>query len=87
MLLPADIEAVAQRELPPVRPDAMVVPHHGSSTTDLAWLEGALGYTAVLSYGENTYGHPHPDVLAVLEASGATVHHTMLEGDVTIPLG
>jgi competence protein ComEC len=87
MLLPADIEAVAQRELPPVRPDAMVVPHHGSSTTDLAWLEGALGSMAVLSYGENTYGHPHPDVLAVLDASGATVHHTMLEGDVTIPLG
>jgi len=87
ILLPADIEAVAQRELPPVRPDLLVVPHHGSSTTDLAWLEAVLGPVAVLSYGENTYGHPHPAVLSVLEVAGADVYHTMLDGDVTIPLG
>jgi beta-lactamase superfamily II metal-dependent hydrolase len=35
----------------------------------------------------NTYGHPHPDVLASLEGSGARVLQTFLDGDVTIPLG
>ncbi len=87
ILLPADVEAIAQRELPALRPDVMVVPHHGSSTTDLDWLERTVGQVAVLSYGENTYGHPHPDVLAALDEARVMVHHTMREGDVTIPLG
>jgi competence protein ComEC len=86
MLLPADIEAVGQRELPDVRPDVIVVPHHGSATTDLNWLTTVVGTTAVLSYGPNTYGHPHPDVLAVLQETGAVVRSTGEEGDVSIPL-
>ena len=87
MLLPGDIGAVAQGELEAVRPDVMLVPHHGSSTTDLDWLERTVGQVAVLSYGENTYGHPHPDVLSALDEARVMVHHTMREGDVTIPLG
>jgi competence protein ComEC len=86
MLLGGDIEAVAQAELPEVHPDVLVVPHHGSGTTDLRWLERILGTTAVLSYGQNSYGHPHPDVLNVLEESGVAVHHTYLEGDVSVNL-
>ena len=86
MLLGGDIEAVAQAELPEVHPDVLVVPHHGSGTTDLRWLERTLGTTAVLSYGQNSYGHPHPDVLNVLEEFGVAVHHTYLEGDVSVNL-
>lgn len=86
LLLPGDIEAIAQRELPLTTPDAMVVPHHGSATTDLAWLASVLPSQAVLSYGENRFGHPHPDVVAILEAAGAHVHHTHRDGDVIIPL-
>jgi competence protein ComEC len=86
ILLPGDIESVGQRELPAVRPDVIVVPHHGSASTDLKWLASTLGKAAVLSYGPNTYGHPHPDVLAVLEGSGVEVRSTADEGDISIPL-
>ncbi|MDK1010048.1 MAG: ComEC/Rec2 family competence protein [Actinomycetota bacterium] len=81
-----DIEAVAQADLPPLRPDVLVVPHHGSSTTDLQWLRRTVGGIAILSYGENRYGHPHPDVVAVLEDAGTEVRHTYIEGDVVVSL-
>ncbi len=87
VFLGGDIESVAQQDVPQIRPDVLVVPHHGSGTADLDWLGETVGALAVLSYGENRYGHPHPDVLAVLALSGATVRHTHLEGDVTIGLG
>jgi competence protein ComEC len=86
-LLGGDIEAVAQAELPEISPDVLVVPHHGSATTDLGWLRRVVGSLAVLSYGENRYGHPHPDILTVLEASGAEIRHTYLEGDISVGLG
>lgn len=87
VLLGGDIEAVAQGELADVRPDVLVVPHHGSGTTDLRWLERVAGSLAVLSYGENRYGHPHPDVLDVLAEAGGETRHTHLEGDISVELG
>jgi competence protein ComEC len=86
VLLAGDIEAVAQTDLPEVRPDVMVVPHHGSGTNDLRWLERVVGSTAVLSYGTNSYGHPNLGVIDVLERSNAVVRHTYLEGDISISL-
>lgn len=86
-LLPGDIEAVAQAELPPLRPDILVVPHHGAGTTDRRWLEATVGPVAVLSYGENRFGHPHPDIVDILHRADATVFHTHLDGDVVLPLG
>lgn len=86
VLLPGDIEAVAQRELPRLRPDILLVPHHGSATTDLEWLATTVGRQAVISVGENAYGHPSPDVVAVLAAAGAQTWLTREYGDVTVPL-
>lgn len=86
VLLVGDIEAVAQNELPPLRPDIMVVPHHGAGTTDLRWLERTVGDVAILSYGVNSYGHPHPDVVATLEAAGTEILRTDVRGDVVVPL-
>lgn len=87
LLLPGDAEAIAQADLRPVRPDVLVVPHHGSATTDLKWLEETVQDEAVLSYGENRYGHPHPDVVALLDALGVATRHTAIDGDISIPLG
>ena len=87
LLLPGDVEAVAQSDLPPVRPDVLVVPHHGSATTDLGWLAATVQDDAVLSYGPNRHGHPHPDIVALLEELGVMVRHTATAGDVSIPLG
>ncbi len=86
VLLTGDVEAVAQAELPTVRPDVLQVPHHGSATTDLDWLAETVGSVAVISVGENTYGHPTPGVLDVLASAGSTVLTTLGEGDVVVPL-
>jgi len=86
LLLAGDIEALAQSELPPFRPDILLVPHHGAGTTDPAWLARTVGDVAVVSVGENTYGHPVPAVLSVLADAGATVHMTLEQGDVSLPL-
>ncbi len=86
MLLPGDIERVAQLELPEVYPDVLVVPHHGSGTTDRGWLARTLGPVAVLSYGPNRFGHPHADIIDVLRSSHAVVRETNVDGDITIPL-
>ena len=86
LLLAGDIEAVAQRELPAVLPDVMLVPHHGSATSDLDWLARTAGQLAVISVGENTYGHPSPAVLEALRVAGVQVQLTRDVGDVVVPL-
>ena len=87
ILLPGDIEAIAQRELGPLTPDVLLVPHHGSATTDLQWLASTVGYGAVVSVGENSYGHPSAQVLRVLRDSGARIWITAEVGDVSIAFG
>jgi competence protein ComEC len=84
VLLGGDIEAVAQLELPALSPDILLVPHHGSATTDLGWLERTVGEVAIVSVGPNRFGHPSPDVMAVLDESGAEVLITEQRGDVTV---
>ncbi|MCB1247580.1 MAG: MBL fold metallo-hydrolase, partial [Acidimicrobiia bacterium] len=86
VLLPGDIEAVAQQDLPELRPVVMVVPHHGSATSDLRWLRDVSPDVAILSYGSNRYGHPHPDVLATLEQVGSRIRRTATEGDISVSL-
>ena len=87
LLLPGDIEAIAQNELPSLRPDILLVPHHGSASTDRAWLAATVGATAVISVGRNTYGHPAPEIRSTLIEAGAQVWVTMEEGDITVELG
>lgn len=86
LLLGGDIEAVAQADLPPVRPDILMVPHHGSKTTDVRWLAATVGPVAVLSFGEgNAFGHPAARVVDTLEAAQTLVLSTV-DGDVTLSL-
>jgi competence protein ComEC len=84
VFLGGDIEAAAQRELPPLAPDILLVPHHGSASSDEAWLERTVGEIAIVSVGTNRFGHPSSEVIAVLEAAGAAVLITQQRGDVTI---
>lgn len=55
-----------------LRADLLKVGHHGSRTSsDPAFLRAAAPRLAVVSAGAgNRYGHPHPEVLRRLEASG-----------------
>jgi competence protein ComEC len=86
ILLPGDISAVAQSNLQPRRPDVLLVPHHGAATTDPRWLAETVGDLAVISVGPNTYGHPAPEIMTVLESRHVNVLTTMERGDIVIPL-
>jgi len=59
------------------------IAHHGSKTsTSLEFLEMVSPETAVISVGENQWGHPHPEVLSNLEQFGIQVLTTQDYGDV-----
>src|SRR5690606_33159168 len=69
ILVTGDIEAAGETWLLAsgldLRADVLVVPHHGSNTSSTAaFIEAVAPAVAVIPVGTNTYGHPHPDVLA-----------------------
>ena len=89
VLLTGDVEPSAQaaleRDLAGLRVDVLKVPHHGSRHQDLGWLTSLGARVALVSVGaDNDYGHPSPDVLAALAATGARVWRTDLAGDVVV---
>ncbi len=62
--------------------------HHGSKySTCAAFLAAVSPQYTVLSYGENSYNHPHPDTLARLEETGTEILHTYLQGAVEVEIG
>jgi len=81
-----DIEAVAQRELGPLRADVLKVPHQGAATSDLDWLRDSAPQVAVISVGPNDFGHPSDQVVATLKDAGALVRRTDQEGTVVLRL-
>jgi competence protein ComEC len=89
ILLTGDVEPSAQsalaRDLGGLRVDVLKVPHHGSRHQDVDWLTSLGARLALVSVGEgNDYGHPAPDLLAALSATGAQVWRTDLAGDVVV---
>ncbi len=87
MLLTGDVEAIAQEDLGRIDADVLKVPHHGAATSNNEWLAAVGSDLAVISVGENDFGHPAPEVISALEAAGAVVVRTDLEGDVIVDLG
>ncbi|MFE7745234.1 ComEC/Rec2 family competence protein [Nocardia sp. NPDC057455] len=89
ILLTGDIEASAQRALMhagiPIQADILKLPHHGSRTTTKEFLDAVRPRLVLVSVGAgNTFGHPHPTVLADLSALGATVSRTDRKGDIVV---
>jgi competence protein ComEC len=64
--------------------DVLKVPHHGAATSIPAFFEAVHAQVAVVSVGENTYGHPVPATLASIEATGARIWRTDRWGTVTV---
>jgi competence protein ComEC len=66
--------------------DVLKVGHHGSKTSSIGpFLETVAPAVALISAGfENSFGHPHPDVLRRLENGHAAVLRTDLDGLVTV---
>lgn len=65
--------------------DVLKAGHHGSRTsTGASWLSVVDPEIVVVSAGkDNSYGHPHPEVLERVTASGASVVSTIDEGTIT----
>ncbi|HEY2842601.1 MAG TPA: ComEC/Rec2 family competence protein [Bryobacteraceae bacterium] len=65
--------------------DVIKVGHHGSRTSSMQpFLDAVSPSVALISAGfENSFGHPHPDVLARLAARHTAILRTDLDGLVT----
>lgn len=60
-----------------INSDVLKVGHHGSKTsTSQLFLEKVSPDFSILSYGENSYGHPNSEVLSKLENSGGQIFKT-----------
>lgn len=63
--------------------DVLKAAHHGSQySTSNALLDQVRPQEAIISVGENSYGHPHANVLTRLLAHGVAIHRTDTEGDI-----
>lgn len=78
-------EAALVERLPAQGCDVYLVGHHGSRHASSGpWLARMSPSIAVVSFGENSYGHPHPEALCRVQASGATVYATHRSGGVVV---
>lgn len=90
VLLAGEVEREAQADLlrtvpERLRVDVLAVPHHGSRTSDPAFLLATGAHTAVLSVGAgNRHGHPHDETLDVLARAGMRLLRTDREGTVRV---
>lgn len=88
-LLLGDLDAEAQRALMPGAAllagyDVVKVAHHGSADQEPGLYERLRPAVAVVTAGENTYGHPRAETLALLRRVGARIARTDLEGIVAL---
>ncbi|QSB16089.1 ComEC/Rec2 family competence protein [Natronosporangium hydrolyticum] len=89
VLLTGDAEVELQHTLielvPPdlLRADVLKVAHHGSVFQEPEFFELVSPTVALVPVGaDNTYGHPHPAILAALTRGGARVLRTDTDGDI-----
>lgn len=61
------------------------VPHHGGDTSDPEFFDAVHAEVAIVSVGQpNDYGHPVPEVLNEIAATGAQIFRTDEGGDLTV---
>ncbi|WP_130904439.1 DNA internalization-related competence protein ComEC/Rec2 [Pseudomonas sp. Sample_22] len=93
LLLTGDIDAAAERSLldsPLAVPtDWLQAPHHGSrSSSSMALLNGLQPKAVLISRGHgNSFGHPHPTVVARYLKRGIAIHDSAHEGAIHLQLG
>ena len=93
ILLTGDIDQATERALlksgQPLRSDWLLAPHHGSrSSSSMAFLQAVQAHSVLISRGNhNSYGHPHPLVLARYQQLGLEMHDTVRDGALWIDLG
>jgi competence protein ComEC len=89
LLLAGDIERPSERKIlgdgQTVGVNFLKVAHHGSKTSSIEpFVSAAHPAFAAISVGrDNTFGHPSPEVVERLEASGARLYRTDRDGAIT----
>jgi competence protein ComEC len=71
----------------PLHAELLKVPHHGAATSIPEFFQAVGARLAVVSVGENDYGHPVPETLEAIEVTGAQVWRTDQHGDVIVTFG
>lgn len=93
MLFTGDIEELAEKEIlklyaqnNTLNCNILKVAHHGSKSSSIQEIiDKITPQIAVIGVGKsNNYGHPNQDVIARIEASGAKVFRTDLQGEIRI---
>lgn len=90
VLVTGDVELEAQADLlagssEALEAELLTVPHHGSSSTDPAFLAAIGGRVGLISVGrENRHDHPHGSTLDTLDGLGVAVRRTDREGTLTV---
>ncbi|MGZ8631950.1 MAG: DNA internalization-related competence protein ComEC/Rec2 [Actinomycetota bacterium] len=64
--------------------DVLKVPHHGAATSVAEFFDAVAAPMAVVSVGENTYGHPTPFTLDALTEAGSAIWRTDQHGTITV---
>ena len=93
ILLPADIEAKAEKRLvenwnSALRSEILVAPHHGSKTSSTsAFIEAVAPRHVLFPVGyRNRYRHPHPDVVQRYAERGIAMHDSATSGALELRL-
>jgi len=86
ILLTGDMEAEARKAWGPWPASTVLkVSHHGSSNgTDAEFVSAVKPRYAIMSYGKNSYGHPHESAKNALAGSGAKLYSTNASGTIVI---
>ncbi len=67
--------------------DFLKVSHHGSNaSTSKYFITTIKPIKAIISYGNNNYGHPHQEVLDILKENNVIIHETKKSGHLKIML-
>lgn len=88
-LFTGDLEKKGERNLleqyPNIKVDVLKVGHHGSLTsTSKSFIDQISPNVALISVGKhNRFGHPHPDVIELLEKQHITILRTDENGAIT----
>lgn len=89
LLLTADISAQTESELlargPSLQAEVLKVAHHGSQySSSLDFLKAVEPVEAIISVGDNSYGHPAPETMQRLISVGARLWRTDFSGTVGV---
>jgi beta-lactamase superfamily II metal-dependent hydrolase len=87
-LLTGDADVEIEKEMMAkynVEAEILKAGHHGSDTsTSQEFIDAVNPETAILSYGENEYGHPSQDVIQRLMNHGADIFSTYEDGSILV---